>query len=80
MKKINYKVRCEKRKVSKCDDICRTYSRIQSAMARIIAVRMGLNNEEKDMFEQLYLTMMRNRSKKKTKLQQFACRGAPRTL
>ncbi len=35
-------------------------------MARIIAVRMGLHDEEKDMFEQLYLTMMRNRAKKKT--------------
>ncbi len=32
MKKINYKGRCEKRKVSKCKDICRTYSKIQSAM------------------------------------------------
>lgn len=32
MKKINYKGRCEKRKVSKCEDICRTYSGIQSAM------------------------------------------------
>ena len=32
MKKINYKGRCEKRKVSKCKDVCRTYSKIQSAM------------------------------------------------
>ena len=32
MKKINYKGRCEKRKVSKCEDICRTYSKIQSAI------------------------------------------------
>lgn len=31
MKKINYKGRCEKRKVSKCEYICRTYSKIQSA-------------------------------------------------
>ena len=31
MKKINYKGRCEKRKVSKCKDICRTYSKIQSS-------------------------------------------------
>lgn len=36
MKKINYKGRCEKRKVSKCDDICRTYSRIQSAMVDVL--------------------------------------------
>ena len=26
VKKINYKGRCEKRKVSKCEDVCRTYS------------------------------------------------------
>lgn len=31
MKKINYKGRCEKRKVSKCEEVCRTYSKIQSA-------------------------------------------------
>ncbi len=31
MKKINYKGRCEKRKVSKCEGICRTYNKIQSA-------------------------------------------------
>ena len=36
MKKINYKGRCEKRKVSKCEDICRTYSGIQSAMVDIL--------------------------------------------
>ena len=36
MKKINYKGRCEKRKVSKCVDICRTYSKIQSAMVDIL--------------------------------------------
>lgn len=36
MKKINYKGRCEKRKVSKCEDICRTYSKIQSAMVDIL--------------------------------------------
>ena len=32
MKKVNYKGRCERRKVSKCKDICRTYSKIQSAL------------------------------------------------
>ena len=36
MKKINYKGRCEKRKVSKCVDICRTYSKIQSTMVDIL--------------------------------------------
>ncbi len=36
MKKINYKGRCEKRKVSKCKDICRTYSKIQSAMVDML--------------------------------------------
>lgn len=36
MKKINYKGRCEKRMVSKCEDICRTYSKIQSAMVDIL--------------------------------------------
>ena len=29
MKKINYKGRCEKRKVSKCEDICRTYKTLE---------------------------------------------------
>ena len=36
MKKINYKGRCEKRKVSKCEAICRTYSKIQSAMVDML--------------------------------------------
>ena len=31
MKKMNYKGRCEKRKVSKCDAIVRTYSKLQSS-------------------------------------------------
>ena len=38
MKKINYKGRCEKRKVSKCKDICRTYSKIQSAMVDLLEI------------------------------------------
>ena len=46
MKKINYKGRCEKRKVSKCEEICRTYSKIQSAM-----VDMLENNDEVVSFE-----------------------------
>ena len=36
MKKVNYKGRCEKRKVSKCRDVCRSYSKIQSAMVDIL--------------------------------------------
>ena len=36
MKKINYKGRCEKRKVSKCEDICRTYSKIQASLVDIL--------------------------------------------
>ena len=36
MKKINYKGRCEKRKVSKCKEICRTYSKIQSALVNVL--------------------------------------------
>ena len=31
MRKKNYKGRCEKRQVSKCEDICRTYDDIQRA-------------------------------------------------
>ena len=46
MKKINYKGRCEKRKVSMCEEICRTYSKIQSAM-----VDMLENNDEVVSFE-----------------------------
>ena len=46
MKKINYKGRCEKRKVSKCEDICRTYSKIQSAMVDILE-----NDDEVASFE-----------------------------
>lgn len=36
MKKINYKGRCEKRKVSKCKDICRSYSKIQRAFIDVL--------------------------------------------
>lgn len=36
MKKINYKGRCEKRKVTKCEDVCRMYSKIQSAMIDVL--------------------------------------------
>ena len=46
MKKVNYKGRCEKRRVSKCEDICRTYSKIQSAMVDALE-----NDEEIVSFE-----------------------------
>ena len=36
MKKINYKGRCEKRKVSKCKDVCRSYTKIQSAFVDLL--------------------------------------------
>ena len=36
MKKINYKGRSEKRKVTKCEDICRTYNKIQSAFVDVL--------------------------------------------
>ena len=36
MKRINYKGRCEKRKASKCTEVCRTYSKIQSAYVDVL--------------------------------------------
>ena len=33
MRKLHYKGRCTKRKLSKCKDVCRTYDRIQTAFA-----------------------------------------------
>lgn len=36
MKKISYKGRCEKRKVSKCKAVCRTYNQIQSAFLDVL--------------------------------------------
>ena len=36
MKKYNYKGRCEKRMVSKCRDVCKTYSKIQSAFVDVL--------------------------------------------
>ena len=38
MRKKNYKGRCEKRSVPKCVDICRTYDRIQSVFADMLAL------------------------------------------
>lgn len=37
MRKKNYKGRCEKRKLLKCVDICKTYDAIQYAYADILA-------------------------------------------
>ena len=36
MRKKNYKGRCEKRKLSKCEDVCRTFDAIQSAYADLL--------------------------------------------
>ena len=36
MRKKNYKGRCEKRALSKCKEICRTYDGIQSAYADLL--------------------------------------------
>ena len=36
MRKKNYKGRCEKRVLSKCKDVCRTYNEIQYAYADIL--------------------------------------------
>ncbi len=37
MRKKNYKGRCEKRSISKCTDICRTYDAVQAAYADMLA-------------------------------------------
>jgi len=36
MKKNNYKGRCERRKLSKCEDVCRLFSTIQSVYADVL--------------------------------------------
>lgn len=36
MKKKNFKGRCEKRKLGKCEEVCKTYSPIQTAYAGIL--------------------------------------------
>ncbi len=61
MKKINYKGRCEKRKVSKCEEICRTYSKIQSAMVDMLennddVVSFKCNVQLKGVADDLYST------------------------
>ena len=37
MRKKNYKGRCEKRKLPKCNEVCKTYDAIQYAYADILA-------------------------------------------
>ena len=36
MRKKNYKGRCEKKKLNKCKEICRTYDAIASAYADVL--------------------------------------------
>ena len=36
MRKVNYKGRCTKRKLSKCKDVCRTFDVIQLKAAEIL--------------------------------------------
>ncbi len=36
MRKKNFKGRCEKRKISKCSEVCRTYDAIQNAYADLL--------------------------------------------
>lgn len=36
MRKKNYKGRCEKRKLSKCEDVCRTFDAVQYAFADLL--------------------------------------------
>lgn len=42
MRKKNFKGRCEKRKIDKCADICRTYDTIQFAYADILQADEGV--------------------------------------
>ena len=46
MKRVNFKGRCEKRKVSKCVDVCRIYSKIQSAFVDILEKDDGIASFE----------------------------------
>lgn len=41
MRKLNYKGQCEKRRVSKCKDVCKTYDQIQFAYSEYLQ-----NNDE----------------------------------
>lgn len=42
MRKKNYKGRCEKRSIGKCQGVCRTYDDIQSAYADILQVNENI--------------------------------------
>lgn len=42
MRKRNYKGRCEKRVLSKCDGVCRTYSPLQYAYADILETQADI--------------------------------------
>ena len=44
MRKKNYKGRCEKRSLSKCQEICRTYDSIQYAYADVLQNFDGVAN------------------------------------
>ena len=37
MRKAKYKGRCEKRKIEKCEEVCRLYDSVQSAYADVLA-------------------------------------------
>lgn len=39
MRKRNYKGRCEKKMIHKCEEICKTYDAVQSAYADILSSR-----------------------------------------
>ena len=43
MRKKNYKGRCEKRKLEKCQEVCRTYDDIQYAYADILEKNKNIN-------------------------------------
>lgn len=44
MRKKNYKGRCEKRKLEKCQDVCKTYDDIQYAYADILQKNKNIKN------------------------------------
>lgn len=44
MRKKNFKGRCEKRKLSKCEDVCRTYDAIQYAYADLLNSSANIKN------------------------------------
>ncbi len=44
MRKKNYKGRCEKRKLPKCEDVCRTYDAVQYAYADLLNACAGIKS------------------------------------